>query len=45
MLLNEFIPLADETVVKAASDYFEKMIFEPLGIRENAWIAGGCLRE
>jgi hypothetical protein len=45
MLTNEFIPLADTVVVEAAEKYFDKMIFEPLGINGNAWIAGGCLRE
>jgi hypothetical protein len=45
MLSNEFIPLADTVVVEAAGKYFEKMIFEPLGIRGDSWIAGGCLRE
>lgn len=45
MLTNEFIPLADDDVVKAAEEYFDKLVFEPLGINGNAWIAGGCLRE
>ena len=45
MLINEFIPLADDEVVKAAGEYFEKLVFEPLGITKDAWIAGGCLRE
>ena len=45
MLTNAFIQLDDNDVVKAASEYFEKLVFEPLGITKDAWIAGGCLRE
>lgn len=40
-----FTSIADKSVEKAALSYFQKQVFQPLGITEDsAWVAGGSVR-